>query len=303
MKLCTISLDSEWDRIVDIYVDEHSGLSSEINNEETFKLLIIRKGVLHLKVQEKIRYILAPAMILLSNKDRLEVEHIDRLESVTMYFKPTVIHDDFTDDRLYGCYFDTMEGTTVYQDYVMLQPFIKKDSILHNIYSLNTSVMMTILTMIKRMNQELHAQRDGYWPCRSRSYLMELLYYIGYSYLNTQEMQSQHTLMDPVIGEMIQYLHEHIADEVTLTELTKQFHMNRNQLNGIFMKQTSMTCLGYMLHMRIDLAKILLVETSLPISEIGERVGFIDTNYFTKVFKKKVSLTPSAYRKNYQNFS
>ena len=48
--------------------------------------------------------------------------------------------------------------------------------------------------------------------------------------------------------------------------------------------------------LRIDMAKIILANTELPVSEVAGRVGYSDSNYFTKIFKKMTGSTPSAFR-------
>ena len=297
MELCTRNQSVYWERIVDLYVDTEHDCSSYINDSSTFKLLLIKSGVLHLKEGNKVRYVIAPAFILLSNRDYIEITYKNKLESVTVYYKPTVIHDQFTYDRLYTEDYEEMAGSTLYQDYSLIKGFFTKEGIVSKIYNLTTSALLTITNLIDRMHQELTTQKDGFWPCRSRSYFMELLFYINYSCIEQYKMKSEHAFIDPAIADIIQYLHEHIGDQITLTDLTKQFHMNRNQLNAMFTNQTSMTCLAFLLNLRMDLAKIMLEETELPINEIAERVGFLDTNYFTKVFKGQTTMTPSAYRK------
>ena len=94
------------------------------------------------------------------------------------------------------------------------------------------------------------------------------------------------------------YLNEHIEDKITLETITKKFAINRNKLNSIFIKQSSMTCLDYLLNLRIDLAKILLTRTELPVNEISARVGYPDSNYFAKNFKNITGVTPSQYIKS-----
>lgn len=297
MELYTKSQDVNWNRIVDLYVDTKHDLSTYMNDESTFKLLVVESGVLHVKEKEKIRYVMAPAIVLLSNEEKLQVIYKKKLKSLTVYFKPTVIHDDFTYESLQEENYEEKIGSTLYQDYNLIRPFFSLKALQPKIYNLTTSALLSILNLVEHIEQELLSQRDGFWPCRSRSYFMELLFYINYSCIENYNMETEHAFMDPAIGEIIQYLHEHMGEEITLAELTDQFHMNRNQLNGIFTRQTSMTCLAYLLHIRMDLAKIMLAETELPISEIGGRVGYYDTNYFTKVFKKHTSMTPSRYRK------
>lgn len=51
--------------------------------------------------------------------------------------------------------------------------------------------------------------------------------------------------------------------------------------------------------MRVNLAQIMLAETELQITEIAERVGYEEANYFAKVFKKYTGVTPSKYRDSF----
>ena len=57
-----------------------------------------------------------------------------------------------------------------------------------------------------------------------------------------------------------------------------------------------MTCHDYLLNLRLDLAKVMLTNTELPINEISSRVGYPDANYFAKLFKNVTGRTPSQYR-------
>ena len=91
------------------------------------------------------------------------------------------------------------------------------------------------------------------------------------------------TVSDNTVSQIIQYLSEHMADKVTLAAIEKEFSLNRNRLNELFVKETSMTCMNYLLKMRMNLAQIMLSETELRISEIADRVGYGDPNYFIKV--------------------
>ncbi len=299
MELYTKSKEIDWNRIVELYVDDENAISPYINDDSTYKVVILQMGTLHIKDGEHIRYVFAPALILLSNKEKIEIVNQDKVQTIILYFNPTVIHDDFTNDKLFSDYFKKMEGKTIYQDYILIQPFLPREAgILKKIYTISTQALITIQNIIEHMKQELIQQKDGFWPCRSRSYMMELLFFITYSCVENQKMQTEHAYVDPIIGEIMQYLHEHITDEISLNDLTKYFSMNRNRLNELFIGQTSMTCLSYLLQSRMELARIMLAETELPVGEVGARVGYPDTNYFTKVFKKQVGLTPSEYRKS-----
>lgn len=141
-------------------------------------------------------------------------------------------------------------------------------------------------------------QNDGFWPCRSRSYIIELLSFISSYTVANDKSRVSDTINNQLVSEVIQYLNEHIGDKISLEDIVKEFSVNRNLLNDSFIKETSMTCMNYLAKLRINLAQIMLAETELQIGEIAGRVGYPDANYFIKVFKKQTGITPSAYREN-----
>ena len=58
------------------------------------------------------------------------------------------------------------------------------------------------------------------------------------------------------------------------------------------------TFINYLTNLRIEKAKVLLKDVSFNIKEVGASVGYTDSNYFTKVFKRAVGMSPSEYRGN-----
>lgn len=63
----------------------------------------------------------------------------------------------------------------------------------------------------------------------------------------------------------------------------------------LFKAVTGQTPIAYLNRVRIENAKELLLKTSLPIAEIAERVGFADQNYFGRLFKRQVGLSPTEF--------
>lgn len=64
----------------------------------------------------------------------------------------------------------------------------------------------------------------------------------------------------------------------------------------IFKQLFDDTFINYLTKVRIDKAKVLLKDVSFNIKEVGASVGYTDSNYFTKVFKRSVGMSPSEYR-------
>lgn len=302
MELFTRNLDPEWDTRVDLSVEKTNGISSYVDDAETFKIILIDSGTLTVSDGETQIVLIAPALIAVTNKEKLTYQGDSKLKTTTVFFKPTVIREDFDVDRLLSGIFEETYGQTLYQDYVLLRSFAAIKNPLNRVIRLGPVSYRQIMKMIQQMDYELRVQHDGYWRCRSRSYFVELLSHCVYhcaepSYLDSSKV-TQAFSEDSNIVEVIRYLNDHIEDEISLGDITREFGMNRKQLNAMFVQETSVTCMNYLIDMRIQLAKVILSETELPIGEISARVGYVDMNYFTRLFKKRVGVTPSQFRKN-----
>lgn len=100
----------------------------------------------------------------------------------------------------------------------------------------------------------------------------------------------------PEINKIIRYLHERYAEEITLDTLAKLVCMDDKYVSGLFKKKLGVSIIQYLHGIRIEHAQRLLRETDRTISDIGERVGFANDNYFIKIFKRFTGGTPASFR-------
>lgn len=94
------------------------------------------------------------------------------------------------------------------------------------------------------------------------------------------------------------YIKQHQSEPITLKSLADQFGYTEYYLARKFQKETGVRLLDYIKQTRLDYAKILLSTTNLTIQEISERSQFGTRNYFTRVFKEHVGISPLDYRNN-----
>lgn len=100
-----------------------------------------------------------------------------------------------------------------------------------------------------------------------------------------------------LIGEVMLYLEDHYAEEITLDLLSDHFHLTPEYLCTRFREETQQTIMKYLRGVRIHQAKIKLMEMpDASLSEIGLACGFHSLSYFGKVFREATGLTPHAYR-------
>lgn len=102
-----------------------------------------------------------------------------------------------------------------------------------------------------------------------------------------------------VITGITRYMQEHLAEEVSLSVLSEEFHLNPQYISQLFKNEIGVGFLSYLTNIRMEKAKKLLVSTQLSMVEIAEQTGYGDYRVFTKVFKKTEGITPSQYRREF----
>lgn len=297
MELLTRSTDPDWDRIVYVYVDKVENISKIVLGKEMYKLLIVDEGSMTIRCCQSKKTVVAPSIVLLSDEEVSFADEKD-VELTVVYFKGTEVRDEFTRERVKSGEFENEVGRVIFQDYLLIQEFDFVKDIKDKVKALKPSAYIKISKLVANIGNELNNQVDGFWPCRSRSYLMELLYYIRFLHSDNDTVDVKEKTSSDMVSDIIEYLSEHISERVTVEDIVKEYSINRNILNQIFIKEVSMTCMNYFEKMRMSLAQTMLAETELQIAEIADRVGYPDPNYFAKVFKKYTGVTPSKYRES-----
>lgn len=89
-----------------------------------------------------------------------------------------------------------------------------------------------------------------------------------------------------------------LSAEVSVSGLADMYKMSKGHFIRSFRSYFGITPYQYRRKKQLDLAKMLLSETNLPIAQIALRVGLDDSLYFSRVFKKYVGRSPSVYRRS-----
>jgi len=106
--------------------------------------------------------------------------------------------------------------------------------------------------------------------------------------------------LDRRIAEKIQqarcYLLEHSEEDVDMEKLSSELGMSYSRFRSLFKTQTGTAPHHYLLDIRVNKAKDLLVNTRLTVSEIAEHLGFTSVYYFSRLFKNRAGMTPTQCR-------
>ncbi len=127
---------------------------------------------------------------------------------------------------------------------------------------------------------------------KSKTLFMNLLEHILLA-AKVKVLDNANELME----QALQYIHEHYAEQLSVSNISSEFEIERRRFAYLFEQHTGMNPSTYITEYRIRRAKDLLEYGGIPVAEIAECVGYIDCFYFSRVFKKCTGLSPSAYRK------
>jgi AraC-like DNA-binding protein len=103
------------------------------------------------------------------------------------------------------------------------------------------------------------------------------------------------------IDRLLGYIHSHYAENITNEQLSKLSGYHPYHLNRLMKQFTGTTLHQYLIDYRIETAKSLLQETTLPISTIAAQCGYPNASNFSCDFRRKTTLTPSDYRNKTQH--
>lgn len=99
------------------------------------------------------------------------------------------------------------------------------------------------------------------------------------------------------VKAMISFMEAHYAEPVTLEEIVSAAQIGVREGSRCFRRQIGTTIFGYLLDLRIERACELLRRSDLPVTGIALMCGFSAPSYFGKIFRRKLKLSPSEYRR------
>ncbi len=110
------------------------------------------------------------------------------------------------------------------------------------------------------------------------------------------ENSANENLQESQKSAIKKYIKENYKRDISAGDVAGILGYSDVYFSKIFKQLFDDTFINYLTKVRIDKAKVLLKDVSFNIKEVGASVGYTDSNYFTKVFKRSVGMSPSEYR-------
>jgi AraC-like DNA-binding protein/mannose-6-phosphate isomerase-like protein (cupin superfamily) len=132
----------------------------------------------------------------------------------------------------------------------------------------------------------------------ANSVFMQLVVYLNREFLSTSGTAPVSDVQyDENIGKVIDYINEHISEDLSIDKLSSEFYISKYYLMHKFKKQTGYSIHNYILQKRLILAGPLIREGK-PATEVSIECGFKDYSNFIRAFKKMYGLPPKQYLQN-----
>lgn len=147
-----------------------------------------------------------------------------------------------------------------------------------------------ITKFFRKINECWNNKLPGY-ELLSRSLLEQVLYEI-FEDMNDRTLNFSARLK---MEKLINYIHQSIHTKITLKDLAKLVELTPEYLSKIFKETTGFSVIEFINKVKMDKAKVLLMEGNLKIKEVAEKLGFKDEFYFSRTFKKIEGICPSNY--------
>lgn len=94
-----------------------------------------------------------------------------------------------------------------------------------------------------------------------------------------------------------EYLELHYADDISLEDMAEHVNISPQYFSKLIKKTTGFNFIDWLSMLRVKKAKELLNNSNLTVKEVCFLVGYKDPNYFSRIFKKRIGITPSEYVK------
>lgn len=164
------------------------------------------------------------------------------------------------------------------------------------IFNINKMQMFEIRAIIEDMQSEVDKQHIG-WNFMGIAYLYQLILLLlrifhDPNYPDTIEQNSA--------AKLIKYVEKNYAKKLTMQDLIENGNMSESTILRNFKRITGYPPFEYQMRQRMFAAIQKLIYTDWDITQIAYDVGFNDSNYFSRCFKKFINMTPKEYRQKYK---
>ena len=178
-----------------------------------------------------------------------------------------------------------------FQALFVLEPRYSSDVRFSSAMKLSAEGFREAETVINRMMFEYERKNAG-WQAAVFSHFIQICLILSRRYKADNSVRSEYIQL----ADAVAYMEQHFTEEIAVSELAELSGYSERQFLRLFHAIFRSTPNNYLTNLRIRRAKLLLVQTSLSVTDIAAQCGYADRNYFARLFKKHTDMTPTEFR-------
>jgi len=304
MQLTTVGIEHHQDKRVPASVADLAGAAPDVAEPSRLKLLFLRAGNGVLTEGDAAEVLVSPAVALIGNQANARLAVDASARGLLLLFHPQYLNDELTFEAL--AHFEQLSRTGR-EDRFLIRHFLDARGPRERVAQLEALAAQRVTSLFGDLRTQLERQPDVFWPCRSRSYFLQILLMLDQLFTARQSAPAEvpraqvipwasASTSDHALRPIVAHLVAHCHEELSVEGLARTFATNRTTLQARFKKGTGMSVGQYVIRLRVQVAALLLRDTSLTVSEIMERTGFNDPSHFARMFKRHTGRSPSDFR-------
>ena len=114
--------------------------------------------------------------------------------------------------------------------------------------------------------------------------------------VDSQDNHHENIKMNAVAETIRNFIANHYKEDISLQDVAGSLNYSDAYFCKIFKQCFNKSFLVYLTEYRVERAKVLLADMSINIKDVSAEVGYRDSNYFARVFKRSEGITPTDYR-------
>jgi AraC-like DNA-binding protein len=183
-----------------------------------------------------------------------------------------------------------------YHAFFALEPRYRRQHGFRSCLHLEFDMLSRISSVITELEDELRHQGPGY-EFMATTLLMELICRLSRAYGAMRGETSRPLIR---LGAVLSYIEQHYAEQIRARDLERIAHLSPSSLLRAFTRITGMPPMRYIMRLRVARACDLLRAGELNVTEAAFRVGFSDSNYFSRQFRQVMGCTPRDYARRWR---
>ncbi len=216
--------------------------------------------------------------------------HYDEMQNlclINILFQPKKLRMELAD----------LPSLAGYHALFTLEPAWRKRHQFKSRLHLSPQELGIVTGLMDQLDLELKHRTSGF-GFMATALFMQIIGFLSRCYSQSRNPDSRALLR---IAETITHLETNYEKPINLDDLAKKSGMSKRSFLRTFRAATDYTPIAYLIQLRINRAINLLRGTSDSVTEIAFKVGFSDSNYFTRQFRKIAGVSPRAYRRQTVN--